>query len=256
VVPNNRLLGIMGDSHDLTDMVLSCVRVAKRMAKLHRDEYGGMTILHVGDTGIPFNPEFRHGQLSSLNQFLWDWNISILAIRGNHDCAELFDGTCEGRIIRLRDYTQIKWRDENILAVGGAASIDRYIREYNIWGETELPGDIQQLWWDKDELPPPIPEDLPQITKDWMVVSHDCPDVVYKSMSSTLSSPFMQQRLKAEGVLDKSNAWAQKSRDTLQELLGRGQPKNWYFGHYHQLMQVEIDSTLFHCITPNEIVSI
>lgn len=87
-------------------------------------------IVQVGDFGIGFKPAIEHVHLNRLNETLVKNNVSLYAIRGNHDDPYYFDGNFNDfeKINLMPDYSVVKIGDKNHLFVGGAISIDRKVR--------------------------------------------------------------------------------------------------------------------------------
>ena len=88
------------------------------------------TIIQVGDFGIGFtNRDNDIETLKNLNDFLMGQNITMLAIRGNHDNPDFFKGDIEFTNLKLLpDYTTLNLEGNNFLFIGGAISVDRTAR--------------------------------------------------------------------------------------------------------------------------------
>lgn len=155
--------------------------------------------IQVGDFGIGFRPMptmpggFRH-----------------LFIRGNHDNPHLLgdnrcwipDGSC--------------WWNDTAMFVGGAFSIDRYIR---VEGRD---------WWPEEELSigrlNEIVDEYSRVRPD-VVVTHDCPD--------------------ASGVGKGIKLIPNRTRQALNAMFEAYPPKLWVFGHHHINVDVQVWATRF-----------
>lgn len=173
-------------------------------------------IICVGDFGIGFN--YRDDKI------LRDYGASITTkpvirtIRGNHDSPEVIKKLTTGGVTYIPDGTI----EDGILYVGGAFSVDHYLRSPGVdwWRDEEL----SDVWWYEflDTL-----EDKEQIHT---VVSHDCPDSVLKH--------FNYPNL----ILTKTGGWLEELRNELPNV------KLWLFGHHHRSLDVTLDGTRFVCI--------
>ena len=111
------------------------------------EETSDSTIIQVGDFGRGLAPSaktigeddpvsgFKMGSeemgLYRLNERARKKNNTIFAIRGNHDDPSYFEEDSEdpfSNIKFLPDYHVLSLDDINILCVGGAVSVDRYLR--------------------------------------------------------------------------------------------------------------------------------
>lgn len=103
-----------------------------------------------------------------------------------------------GSVLTLED-------GRNILFVGGAQSIDKYIRKEGV------------DWFREEEI---MPEDLDKMpdanTKIDIVISHTCPDEILSQLPNVYN---------VEAV-----DW---SRKALSHVFQRFRPSLWYFGHFH-----------------------
>ena len=84
-----------------------------------------------GDFGIGFSKEqFYIDIFNKLNPKLIERNVLIASIRGNHDNPRYFkDIKYYGNFLLIPDYTIIEVANKNILALGGAISVDRCERK-------------------------------------------------------------------------------------------------------------------------------
>lgn len=110
------------------------------------------TLIQVGDFGIGFNSkENCKSQLEELNEFLSERNIKMLAIRGNHDDPDYFNGDYKySNLQLLEDYTVLDLEEGRFLFIGGAVSIDRLFRKDTDRGYL-FAGSTRRSYWE-DEI--------------------------------------------------------------------------------------------------------
>lgn len=130
----------LGDIHGNFDFV-------KWYVKAHR--ISDCNIIQVGDFGIGFKPNSEGYVLELLNKTLNDFNVTLYAIRGNHDNPAFFDGTFKeyDRIHFMPDYSTATIDGKNHLFVGGAISIDRKhrIKGMSYWEDEAFVLDEEKL---------------------------------------------------------------------------------------------------------------
>lgn len=111
------------------------------------------SIVQVGDFGIGFMNESNINKeaqsLKKLNDVLVNFNVTLYAIRGNHDNPKYFDGTFNlyERIHLMPDYSIESIEGKSHLFVGGAISIDRKYRTEGVdyWPEEKFKLDESKL---------------------------------------------------------------------------------------------------------------
>ena len=89
-------------------------------------------LISVGDSGIGFTD--RLNQITNINYLNYEFkerNIIFMAIKGNHDDPDYFQG--DNRVALdnfelIEDYTIMEYADKKIQFIGGAVSIDRTSR--------------------------------------------------------------------------------------------------------------------------------
>jgi hypothetical protein len=160
--------------------------------------------LGVGFPGDPINWEFMRG-----NQDMF--------IRGNHDNPEV----CKRMDGYLGDFGTIKTPLGLIFYVSGANSIDSASRSEWIdwWREEELSiGEAYELIERYEE----VADDV------WMVISHDCPDLIRRELYQ----------------------WGNASltNTVLEEMLRIKTPKEWIFGHHHRDLAIVRRGCKFLCL--------
>ena len=109
---------LLGDIHGNFEYV-------KYLIKNH--QISDCTIIQVGDFGVGFTHESNQIEvLMHLNKFLKLKNITMYALRGNHDDPKYFLGNHMYSNLKLvEDYFTLEIDGHKILLIGGAISIDR-----------------------------------------------------------------------------------------------------------------------------------
>lgn len=179
-------------------------------------EEGGDIILHLGDFGYDFRPDFR----SSIEASLKRNNLTLRFVDGNHeDFTWLYakpigvDGLREitPRVYHMpRGY---RWEYDGVkfLAVGGAFSVDRQWRE------------LGESWWAQETL---TDEDIARASEGGPVdvlISHDCP--------SGVNIPGLERN--AHNFPPSALAQSHEHRTRLRQIVEAVQPKSIWHGHYH-----------------------
>lgn len=206
------------------------------------------TILIIaGDCGFGFE---KHGYYETIyNQVasrLRKANNWVLFVRGNHDDPSYFskEKVSYKRWRCVPDYSIVQACGHNILCVGGATSIDRYMRKDENMRRSERGHTQTAVWWpeeasvfDEDALlyiPVESPIDA--------VVSHTAPSFCELSSHRGLQSwaatdpnlitDVMQERKIMDQILC-----------TLKE--NEHPVKHWYYGHFHQSWNGQQEGVLF-----------
>jgi predicted phosphodiesterase len=144
--------------------------------QIHTKKITDCTIIQVGDFGIGFTYKENDEQtLNSLNDFLKDVNVTMLAIRGNHDNPSFFNGDYNYSNLKLLpDYTTLNLEGNNFLFIGGAVSIDRTARIRENSSNIRY-GSRKRCFWEDEVLVynPEITKTLKDID---IVITHTAPD--------------------------------------------------------------------------------
>jgi len=200
-------------------------------------------IVQVGDFGVGFGgPAGRVGErtaLTRLDAFLAHTDMTLLAIRGNHDDPAYFQGGNEhmGDYRRIRlvpDYTVDVVAGCKILFVGGALSIDRCERRVgrSYWTDEGFRLDEQALA-------------VADLTDLWAVVTHSAPRFASPIVSSG-GSPLVRSFARRDPTLITE---VTDERDNLSRLydlvVERSRPAAWLYGHFHSHATDDIDGTRF-----------
>ncbi len=204
-------------------------------------------LIIAGDCGFGFKkPSYYETVYNQVAARLRKANNWVVFIRGNHDDPAYFS---EEKIAYKRwrcvpDYSIIQACNHNILCVGGATSIDRYMRKEENARMRERSHLQTAVWWpdeapvfDEDALVF-IPVELPIDT----VVSHTGPSFCELSSHRGLHSwaaldpDLIDDVTRERNVLD-------KVFNTLKE---HDNPLvRWFYGHFHQSWTGQREGVLF-----------
>lgn len=209
-------------------------------------------IIQVGDFGVGFvSDNAQEKMLLDLNEKLKSNNITMLAIRGNHDCKKYFLGNhIYSNLKLLEDYTTMDINGEQFLFVGGAISIDRNYRisEEKKYGKVGYWSD-EVFVLDKDKLAK-IELDIIDV-----LVTHSTTMEVRKDMENhKILKPYMVNQFisiyndfSLQDDLDEECNNIQILKDMLPNV------KHHYFGHYHSSFETTIDGCEYVLLDINEI---
>ena len=203
------------------------------------------TVLIVaGDCGFGFDkPGYYDNVFNHNSSRLSKANNWVVMVRGNHDDPSYFN---EERISHRRfrtipDYSVLQACGHNILCIGGAVSIDRDYRKKH--DSRSLRSGVASYW--ADEMPFYNEKVLNDISKELKI------DTVV-----THTAPSFCELISKDGLTD----WAVSDPDLLSDctkeretmdciynyLKSAGHPvSHWYYGHFHQSWNSEIDGILF-----------
>lgn len=178
--------------------------------------------IQAGDMGVGFRA-YRGGELAWLTNPPFD-SMSEgrhLFIRGNHDNPEV----CAKHKYWIPDGTMV----DGVYCLGGAVSIDR------AWRTEGLD------WWPDEEC---SYEALERMIDDYaaikpeVVITHDFP----QSIADEILAAFNMRKIED----------GSRTRVALERMLHKHQPREWYFGHWHQSLSVKRGRTLFTCLAELE----
>ena len=157
-----KVIAYAGDWHGRLSYALKAVFFAA--------QNGAEAIVHAGDFGFNFTPEF----LDPLNERLDSYGIDLYFVDGNHEnfhtlfTYPIVEGVrpLRERIIHLPRGTRWVWQGKMFLALGGAISVDKHRRtEGKTWWREE------RITWDEaNKVIEGGPADI--------MITHDCPDGV------------------------------------------------------------------------------
>ncbi len=232
------------------------------------------TIIFCGDFGIGFyKPDYYKQEFSRITKECKKRNVYVLAVRGNHDDVQEFNGNTykKGKYIKtLRDYTIVqfyglddieeKGEAFNVIAIGGAISIDRTYRlarterraleymHYHFCPFEEAFRKCQQEYWlgeepffDKDKLD----EIKSSGIKIDAVCTHTCPHFCIPYTKDGIQGWLLEDS-KLEADIDHER---QTMSNIYHRLLEDEHPiSKWCYGHYHFHNTEKIDNVTFHLL--------
>ena len=173
--------------------------------------------IQVGDFGFGF---FDVTDLDDLNDISETYKHRLMIIRGNHDSPEHIkkhqNYVEDGRIEIINN--------KKFMFVGGANSIYK-----QRWPDEELSEKEFDKILDKYEKEKPD-----------VMVTHDCPSFAsYQMFTLQGLAPYIPD---AQSITKKY----------LSKMHLIHSPEQWFFGHWHHTVAMELNGTLFQCIGYNE----
>lgn len=193
-------------------------------------------LIVAGDCGFGFElPGYYEQIYNSVAKRLRKANNWIVFVRGNHDNPAYFN---EERVAYKRwrcvpDYSVIQACGHNILCVGGATSVDRYMRKEENARKRERGHTQTAVWWpneapvfDEDAILS-IPVEVPIDT----VISHSAPSFCEKTSHQGLQS----WAAKDPGLIKDVNTERETMDQVFKCLRQQEHPlRQWFYGHFHQ----------------------
>jgi len=213
----NRIL-LVGDTHANAEW--TC-RVIDRAARLDVD-----LVLQLGDFG--YWPNFQHGRyfMDMVEQSLGEYDIPLWFIDGNHeDHLSLKSVECTTEPVPITDHvtyvprgTRWVWGDTRWLAIGGATSVDRFLRREGV------------DWFAQEALSVAQEAAIADAGQSDVVVAHDAPWGV----------PFLIEHYNLDQPPETRGGWPPDAlRDSdqhmrrMRALLDAVRASAWFHGHHH-----------------------
>lgn len=200
-------------------------------------------IIQVGDFGIDTKGVDKNKvALKSLNRTLYNRNIHLYAIRGNHDYKKEFD-TQEINLSNIKlvpDYTVLRIMGNNILCIGGAISIDRELTKTNLQkkGIYKIIG--KEKWFPNEEFSLGL-DKLEKMRNIDIVVTHTapnyCPPDNSNGFNYLVDSMSMDDKNLKTDLLYERNLLT-RAFDVLKK---NNDIKYHYYGHFHSSNYVDIE---------------
>lgn len=216
---------LLGDIHGNFNYILN---------EINRKKISDCTIIQVGDFGIGFNdPETDQRILEALNLKLSELNITMYAIRGNHDNPAFFKGDHIFDNLKLvPDYTVLEIEDHKILCIGGAVSIDRVPRLKEMQKAARYGHKKEEYWFDENFVLDE--EKVSKLTGIDVIVTHTAPEWCVPD-NRTGFGTFVENWALDDSKLLTDLAFERSEMSRLFNLLKSGNDIKWHFyGHFHR----------------------
>lgn len=220
---------LMGDTHSTRVMETLLNKIPE-----------GNEVFHVGDVGLGFGPKLYQKETSinicnNVNEFCKEKNIILYLNRGNHDNPWVWTlpDLSNLKMIQTGD-TLIFPNGKRVLCIGGAVSVDRYVRTEGL-----------DYW--EDEITPDV-----DITEKYDIVfSHDTPEFFNHNTQSLMTS-FQWYVQRDVTLLDDCG----KQRNKIEKILRQSGATKFFSGHYHNSMSSEYENIKYRCIGINELFEV
>lgn len=208
--------------------------------------YKNVNIIQVGDFGLGFS----HKDEKIIDYWNTSWKargIHVYAIRGNHDDPKYWDGRCDGRwsnITLIPDYTVMQLEHKNWLFVGGAISVDRFMRKEgrDYWVDEEFVLDEDKLYQILEEY-----KDI-----DY-VVTHTSPQFCFPLTKGSIVDEFSKHDSRLLMDLKVERFLVERMYNILSE---KSKPKKWFYGHFHMNKVEYIEDVEFRLLGIGEITNV
>ena len=201
-------------------------------------------LIVAGDCGFGFEkPAYYEQVFSRISSKLSKANNYIAMVRGNHDDPSYFNEqrVCHKRFRTIPDYGVIKACGHNILCVGGAVSVDRFVR---IAKDSHFRSAQTATYW-MNEMPYIDQERMSIITQNILidtVVTHTAPsfceliDKAGLSGWAQIDPSLLEDCSKERNVMDQIYDFLTTNNQSV---------NHWYYGHFHQSWNSSINGILF-----------
>jgi hypothetical protein len=201
----------------------------------------------VGDFGVGFSPlEKEKRWLELYHKKLVNNNITLWAIRGNHDYKPYFDNDPFGlsNIKLVPDYTVLELCGKRILCMGGAVSVDRTHRytKRQSWGDYRIMGN--EKWW-HDEVFTLDENKLYEVRGIDIIATHTAPS--YCNPDNTFNfGPFVEDIIRSKDPKLREDLKFERSQMDIafKMIKMNNNPTHHFYGHFHNS-----DKTVVDCIT-------
>ena len=230
---------LLGDIHGNFD---------KLKSQITRADITDCVIIQVGDFGIGFNKEsYDKGILNNLNSFLSERNITLYAIRGNHDNPNCFDGTWVWSNLQLlKDYSILELEDWKILLIGGAVSVDRYFRKKKDFqsvifgGKMDLTSERLVSWW-SDEVVTMDRHFLENVRGVDVLITHTTPDFCHPNNRYGFGQMIEDFSLNDDNLISDLTFEREQMSEIFTILKKNNDIEKHFYGHFHRSHVEEIE---------------
>lgn len=213
-------------------------------------------IIVAGDCGIGFEKLGYYQQLyRKINKILDTNNCILLLVRGNHDDPSYFEGELINfpRMKTIPDYSIVKVASKTILCIGGAISLDRYDRLFQIEMRRITRKSEISIYWE-DEFPIYKESEIDQISSQGIyidtVITHTAPYFCYPQTKSSLT-----KRIINDADLERDVTNERQVISNIYYSLKRNNHKikDWMYGHFHSSHTEFIDGVRFSLLDIEEL---
>jgi hypothetical protein len=205
-------IAIAGDWHaDIDYAVRAIEHAAKRDASV---------LIHLGDFGYNFTDDY----LDSLDDALSRHRMVLGFVEGNHENFDRLFEWCVGpdglrhlrrRVVHLPRGFRWRWGQTRCLAVGGAYSIDRFLRS---------PG---KSWWPEETITPLQAREIAAAGPADAMFCHDCPAGITVPGAAFDRSGFPEEELHR----------SDQHQARLRSIVDAVRPARLWHGHFHHRYQ-------------------
>ena len=235
-IPDTHQLYIMGDYHENSDLLTEILTSPAMMSE-------PVSLIMLGDYDA-----HTAAQLSSFEDVLSRYDVHCYLMRGNHDNPNLWQDRGIADIFEtskfklLEDVDVLKWRGKQMLAVGGAVSVDRTCIRYD-----------EGLCWPETEG---IASDVLYQVKKLMSKGRGF-DVLLTHTGLLKDVPVVNPFTESYASTDPNLlADLQKERDTITRIQMLSGIEEHYFGHFHRNRESLEYGISMHCLDICEVVQL
>lgn len=180
----------------------------------------GDAIIVLGDMGLLWRQDRRDANIF-IRDFEDRWKFNLYFVDGNHENFHQLNslpedaegmGYISEHIRHLKRGRRYNINGKDILAIGGADSVDQYWR---------TPG---LSWWQEETI---TQEDIDRVEPGYYdyVLSHTCPLSIFEANKPYLCT--------LGNIVDDEEPLFKISNNSLEKILDKITFSEWYFGHYH-----------------------
>ncbi len=228
----------IGDIHGEFDTLYYNLRINKLK---------NINIFVCGDIGIGFEKPVHYQQTwKKMNEYCMKNNIFIYFMRGNHDNPIFFQEDTPqydavqslSNINIIQDFDIIKTDTNKILCIGGAVSVDRYMRKDG------------KNWWRNERVKNIDLEDYIKDKEFNIIISHTAPECFGTPGMGHgtlqyffMMDPELENDIKNEGAL---------MNEYCDIILSKNIPMRWFYGHFHNKHEGNWGTILYRCLDVEE----
>ena len=243
---NDEHLYCIGDIHY---KINSLVKILKKLKR-------NSTVVCVGDIGLGFPRnitgccEDDGDILSEINHIGYMKDLNIILLRGNHDNPDVWDRDNKPKhdnLIFIKDVEHLKFRDKNIMLIGGAVSVDRELRI------------IGRDYWLNECVSPTAKEQV----AFKLFNNDDCLNCEFDYMISHTAGTSAPPATLGSGIVER---FAQHDpslianlldeRELVEECFRMTKAKRNIYGHFHHSIDEEVEGIRYTCLNELELLEL